>query len=89
MIEHYNFNLKDIWIIYYNFTRFYYKIIFIIKDLISRFEISQNINTIYYQQFQKLHEKLMKLIKIEKKEQNKSQSYYPNINYRKILIEFE
>lgn len=32
----------------------------------------------------------MKLIKIEKKEQNKSQSYYnPNINYQKILIEFE
>lgn len=32
----------------------------------------------------------MKLIKIEKKEQNKSKSYYtPNINYQKILIEFE
>lgn len=36
MIEHYNFNLKDIWIIYYNFTRFYYKIIFIIR---LRFDI--------------------------------------------------
>lgn len=82
--------MKDIWIIHYNFIRFYYKIIFIIKDLISRFEIPQNINTIYYQQFQKLYEKLMKLIKIEKKEQNKSKSYYtPNINYQKILIEFE